>query len=844
MKTKALGEDKQSSRGAILICRKAFEQIHGLSATKNKRIHKEISTGRTTCREVTDRDAGDGVAIKSMMANAEWVMTKDGLKKQTIDSTEAALAALPNSFKYKKAFDWLTEFIQTSACHEPNGKRLTLERQTKKEIYNTYQNSIEFCEESNENILGRSQFMKLFKLFPQVSIRKYKTVSGKCSNCVTLTQLRGEFTSPQGRKAIAKLHAYHRVTYMAERKEYYRRCALAETDPDKYMSIIIDGMAQNHTQLPYLANVKDFGDKKLDMHLEGVIEHGYSFTMYRTFNNVTADSNLIIHVILKQIEKRLQRYPRKEGVAAPTLFLQVDGGPENANKYVLALCEYLVARDIFSTIYLTRLPVGHTHEDIDARFGVLWRAIRDKTVITPKEYEEIMHKAFSSEGMKFYLEDIFAVPDYKLFFRPFVDATISGYTKLSQTQLCFRFERFEDDRINFPLCVRTMYRSYCTDKVYEIIEEKNNPLIPIGQIASEVYSKWGPLAADSINDTNVDGIYVLKALPYDQLVPAKFEENFLSAFKGTLAKARTMFRQFTDTVKEWDDFATQYPNVETSFEYVLQPTAQYELPMKDNLFGYIEDIDAQYPFHNNYNRELPSTFSTQVHGTVDPASRRFVATHAIRWHNRGRTQRALPNRLSVQNDPSDPNHAVDLEAALIQQTSNVAVEEDALNVLNINGLKAYCRMHGITGFSGLKKNLLVAHIIAHRRNQSNASTTPANPNNATNNDGAIQPNNTRTQAQRSTSNNRRRTTNTAAPSNSSNQPVTTSESNNATNNDGAIQPNNTRTQAQRSTSNNRKQSNNRNTNNRIVAQSNNINNNNSSNDERVQAMTVAMINNL
>jgi hypothetical protein len=49
------------------------------------------------------------------------------------------------------------------------------------------------------------------------------------------------------------------------------------------------------------------------------------------------------------------------------IYFQVDGGPENANVCVLAFCELLVALRMAGKVILTRLPVGHTHEDIDAR---------------------------------------------------------------------------------------------------------------------------------------------------------------------------------------------------------------------------------------------------------------------------------------------------------------------------------------------------------------------------------------------------------------------------------------------------------------------------------------------
>jgi len=55
-----------------------------------------------------------------------------------------------------------------------------------------------------------------------------------------------------------------------------------------------------------------------------------------------------------------ERYPKK-------VYWQIDGGPENSNKYILGLCDYLVASTPIEEIVLSRLPVGHTHEDIDAR---------------------------------------------------------------------------------------------------------------------------------------------------------------------------------------------------------------------------------------------------------------------------------------------------------------------------------------------------------------------------------------------------------------------------------------------------------------------------------------------
>jgi hypothetical protein len=67
--------------------------------------------------------------------------------------------------------------------------------------------------------------------------------------------------------------------------------------------------------------------------------------------------------------------------------LQVDGGAENANKTVLAYLEWLVVKRVVRKIVYSRLPTGHTHEDIDATFGVIWRWFRERIFKTLDDYK-------------------------------------------------------------------------------------------------------------------------------------------------------------------------------------------------------------------------------------------------------------------------------------------------------------------------------------------------------------------------------------------------------------------------------------------------------------------------
>ena len=88
--------------------------------------------------------------------------------------------------------------------------------------------------------------------------------------------------------------------------------------------------------------------------ITGVKEHGVGVTFYRTVNTVKKGADLTIFCITKQIEK----FRNRNGCYPDELYVQVDGGAENANKYVLATLELLVVKRIVNKIVFSRLPTG------------------------------------------------------------------------------------------------------------------------------------------------------------------------------------------------------------------------------------------------------------------------------------------------------------------------------------------------------------------------------------------------------------------------------------------------------------------------------------------------------
>ena len=63
----------------------------------------------------------------------------------------------------------------------------------------------------------------------------------------------------------------------------------------------------------------------------GVKEHGYGVHLFPCIDTISKGANLTIYVIDKVIELWKERHG---GVYPTIIYLQVDGGSENANKYV------------------------------------------------------------------------------------------------------------------------------------------------------------------------------------------------------------------------------------------------------------------------------------------------------------------------------------------------------------------------------------------------------------------------------------------------------------------------------------------------------------------------------
>jgi hypothetical protein len=138
------------------------------------------------------------------------------------------------------------------------------------------------------------------------------------------------------------------------------------------------------------------------------------------------------------------------------LCVQLDGGSENANKYVLGFLEWLVAKRLVKRVYYTRLPVGHTHEDIDACFGLIWNWFKKQNVHSLQSFQTNCEDAMKNSKVPVEVVDIHMVADYMSFFKPFIDPAIKKIHKEDDTVHQWKFEAVEPDDVHFPLGVKVL----------------------------------------------------------------------------------------------------------------------------------------------------------------------------------------------------------------------------------------------------------------------------------------------------------------------------------------------------------------------------------------------------
>ena len=490
-------------------------------------------------------------------------------------------------------FGWMHFFFALVGDSMPNLDEIHLEPIYIHEIWKEYKEDM--VSVSNEYV-DVSTFGKLWLCsFPHVKIREHKAVGLKCNTCAMLSDLRRTFKDQASREYIKQLHAFHRTTYMGERLAYYVRRTSGEQYQRAHLSLISDGMAQIHCQLPWCANLTTL--QSLPHHIQGVIAHGRKIFMYRTFHNISNGANLQIHTLLKSIEDVMLA---EKGKLPDTVYVQIDGGSENTAKAVLAICELLIHKKLCKRIELTRLIPGHTHDDIDSKFAIIWRGIRGTHIFTNRQYECAIEKLLTTENMTCVVKDILCVPDYVAYLQPHM-GKFERYAKSEWTQLQFIFESTDVDEKYFPLGVKIQYRAFCADKVI-LLKQTSKHLTGLEPMCIDVTTY--PLE-DKEAGTPA-GLSLLQSLPSGTLKPAAFVQGSTAVLRGVLISIEKHFKvRKPHIVKDWKQWiSTVAPASDDAGEYILKHPLY--IPLARELFGIVDSNDVNVPHAASSYESIPA----------------------------------------------------------------------------------------------------------------------------------------------------------------------------------------------------------------------------------------------
>ena len=158
-------------------------------------------------------------------------------------------------------------------------------------------------------------------------------------------------------------------------------CQLFESTARRYISIIFDAMDPLKCPIPFIQKDQGFCENKNRLHSQvaSFIVHGKGTYGIVWDEQISKDGNFwagnLIEVIreIKETHYKDKKFPE-------VLYMQADNASDNKNLAMYAVCEVLRDLGIFRKVKYSFLPVGHTHEDVDASFGCLSRALRNKKI--------------------------------------------------------------------------------------------------------------------------------------------------------------------------------------------------------------------------------------------------------------------------------------------------------------------------------------------------------------------------------------------------------------------------------------------------------------------------------
>lgn len=281
-----------------------------------------------------------------------------------------------------------------------------------------------------------------------------------CTACDAYHSRLRSAKTPLERQQLKELRRRHLEKQRIQRQKYYKHKLKAMMHPEKYLSIIIDGMDQKKTDCPVLSRyTKD--EAPLGQRIIGVKVHGICNYCYIVDESVPGGSNLTIE-ILNRVLLDLDSKGMLPSDPQSVLFLQVDNCGENKNRSMFGYLTHLVKENIFWKVKVGFLMVGHTHEDIDQFFSVISKHLKKMHIVCPDQQSLLKEipRAFDKDKDKPIVCILAATDllDYVKYYDDFIDPEISYHQEPHQ----YRIKTFQAQQGNLVVLVH--YKMWCHSK--------------------------------------------------------------------------------------------------------------------------------------------------------------------------------------------------------------------------------------------------------------------------------------------------------------------------------------------------------------------------------------------
>ena len=312
----------------------------------------------------------------------------------------------------------------TFICHHP----------TRQELYNQY---ILDARDDTSGTLYKCHvdyfLATLRDSFQEIRMRKHCRFA-KCDFC-------GEWKGKMHDQSVgAALRAEARARYTAhvewahirERGFYHSKRLQADKEPDKYMSIALDGTDQFPYGFPHFRQKQknDGTGLRVKVHTQIAMVHGRPPMVFVATEDILGDPNLTIECLNRVFKREEQQRPNG---LPETLYLELDNCfRENKNTFTFAFLVWIIERGVFKEIFVSFLPVGHTHFDPDQFASRISIAVKDIDVTTIEQYVKILRKCYTAKAASAVepiqvtvIEDVL---DHRALFNPTLDSTFPKAT--------------------------------------------------------------------------------------------------------------------------------------------------------------------------------------------------------------------------------------------------------------------------------------------------------------------------------------------------------------------------------------------------------------------------------